>query len=297
MSRAHTLALGLVVALGVGGAAAVLHARETRFSLPVPADRLLYLRSGKAADRLALSFDAVMSDVYWIRTIQHYGRDFKNRKRANRFELLYPLLDLTTTLDPRFLIAYRFGATFLAAQPPEGPGRADQAIALLEKGLQATNGQWKLAHDIGFIHYFHTGDFKQAGEWFQRAASMPEAPSWLGPLAATTLAHGGNRQSARQMLIGMSQSEEEYIRRAATRALQQLAALETIDKLTAAVEAFHAREGRYPASWGEMIRAGVLPGVIGDEYGVPFAYDPITHTVTIGPDSPLLPLLPALVGK
>jgi hypothetical protein len=43
-----------------------------------------------------------MSDVYWIRTIQHYGRDFKNRKRANRFELLYPLLDLTTTLDPRF---------------------------------------------------------------------------------------------------------------------------------------------------------------------------------------------------
>lgn len=297
MSRAHTLALGLAVALGVGGAAAVLHARETRFSLPVPADRLLYLRSGKAADRLALSFDAVMADVYWIRTIQHYGRDFKNRKRANRFELLYPLLDLTTTLDPRFLIAYRFGATFLAAQPPEGPGRADQAIALLEKGLKATNGQWKLAHDIGFIHYFHTGDFKQAGEWFQRAASMPGAPSWLGPLAATTLAHGGNRQSARQMLIGMSQSEEDYIRRAATRALQQLAALETIDTLTAAVEAFHTREGRYPASWGEMIRAGVLPGVIGDEYGVPFAYDPITHTVTIGPDSPLLPLLPALVGK
>ncbi len=234
MSRAHTLALGLAVALGVGGAAAVLHARETRFSLPVPADRLLYLRSGKAADRLALSFDAVMADVYWIRTIQHYGRDFKNRKRANRFELLYPLLDLTTTLDPRFLIAYRFGATFLAAQPPEGPGRPDQAIALLEKGLQATNpGRWQLAHDIGFIHYFHTGDFKQAGEWFERAASMPKAPSWLGPLAATTLAHGGNRQSARQMLIGMSQSEEDYIRRAATRALQQLAALDTIDKLTA----------------------------------------------------------------
>lgn len=297
MSRARTLALGLAVALGLGGAAAVLHARETSYSLPVPADRLLYLRSGKAADRVALSFDAVMSDVYWIRTIQHYGRDFKNRKRENRFELLYPLLDLTTTLDPRFLIAYRFGATFLAAQPPEGPGRPDQAIALLEKGLKAAPGRWQLAHDIGFIHYFHTRDFKQAGEWFQRAASMPRAPSWLGPLAATTLAHGGSRQSARQMLIGMSQSEENYIRRAANRALQQLAALDRIDTLTTAVEAFHAREGRYPGSWADMVRAGVLPGVPVDEYRVPFAYDPVSHTVTIGPDSLLLPLLPALVGK
>jgi hypothetical protein len=297
MSRAHTVALVLAVALGVGGAAAMLHARETRFALPVPADRLLYLRSGKAADRLALSFDAVMSDVYWIRTIQHYGRDFKNRKRVNRFELLYPLLDLTTTLDPRFLIAYRFGATFLSAQPPEGPGRVDQAIALLEKGLRATPGRWQLAHDIGFVHYFHTRDFKQAGEWFERAASMPGAPPWLGPLAATTLANGGNRQGARQMLIGMSQSEEDWIRRVSMKALQQLTALETLDKLTGLVEAFHAREGRYPGSWGDMIRAGALRTVPADEYGVPFAYDPVTHAVTIGPDSPLLPLLPTLVAK
>jgi len=297
VSRVHTLAIVLIVALGLGGAAAALHARETNFPLPVPTDRFLYLQSGKAADRVALSFDAVMSDVYWIRTIQHYGRDFKNRQRVNRFELLYPLLDLTTTLDPRFLIAYRFGATFLAAQPPEGPGRPDQAIALLEKGLRATPGRWQFAHDIGFIHYFHTGDFKQAGEWFERAAAMPKGPLWLGPLAATTLAHGGDRRQARDMLLRLRQAEEEYISRAANRALQQITALDTIDKLTAAVEAFHAREGRYPGSWADMIRAGALTRVPVDEYSVPFAYDPVSHTVTIGPDSPLLPLLPALVGK
>jgi tetratricopeptide (TPR) repeat protein len=297
MSRGHMLALGVAVALGLGGAAAVLHARETRFALSVPPDRFLYLQSGKAADRLALSFDAVMSDVYWIRTIQHYGRDLKNRKRINRFELLYPLFDLTTTLDPRFLIAYRFGAMFLAAQPPEGPGRPDQAIALLEKGLRASPGRWQLAHDVAFIHYFHTGNFKQAGEWFDRAASMPGAPSWLGPLAATTLAHGGNRQEARRMLLRLRESEEEYISRAANRALQQLIALDLIDDLARRVETFHTRQGRYPGSWEDLITAGALASVPTDEYGVPFAYDPVTHAVTIGPESPLLPLLPALVGK
>ena len=297
MSRTRGFVLGLAVAAGLGAAAAVLHARETRYALPAVTGRLMYLKSGKAADRLALSFDAVVADVYWIRTIQHYGRDYKNRTRANRFELLYPLLDLTTTLDPRFLIAYRFGATFLAAQPPEGPGRPDQAIALLAKGLKASPTRWQLAHDIGFIHYFHTRDYKQAGEWFQRAAAMPKSPAWLGPIAATTLAHGGNRAGARQMLIEMSKSEEDYIRRASDKALQQLKALDDIDALTALVEKFKAATGRYPASWQEIIAARLLGGVPGDMYNVPYAYDPATHTVSIGPDSPLLPLLPTLVGK
>lgn len=297
MSRAYAFVLALGVAAGLGAAAALLHARETRYTLPVVTDRMMYLRSGKAADRLALSFDAVVADIYWIRAIQHYGRDYKDRTRARRFELLYPLLDLTTSLDPRFLVAYRFGAIFLAAQPPDGPGRPEQAIVLLEKGLAATPDRWQLAHDIGFIHYFHTRDFKQAGAWFKRAAAMPKAPIWLGPIAATTLAHGGSRQDAEQMLIEMSRSEEEYIRRASNRALEQLAALKAIDQLNRIVEEFRTRTGRYPNSWHEMVAARLLPGVPVDQYRVPFIYDPATHTVSIGPDSPLLPLLPTLVGK
>ena len=37
---------------------------------------------------------------------------------ADDYPLLYPLLDITTTLDPRFNIAYRFGAIFLAEPYP-----------------------------------------------------------------------------------------------------------------------------------------------------------------------------------
>ena len=43
------------------------------------------------------------------------------------YALLYPLLDLTTTLDPYFSIAYRFGAIFLGEPYPGGPGRPDLA--------------------------------------------------------------------------------------------------------------------------------------------------------------------------
>jgi len=78
----------VAVATGVGIAASaeMLHGREKHFPLAEATDRFLYLRSGRTADRLALTFDSLVADVYWIRTIQHYGRDYKNRDRTGRFE-------------------------------------------------------------------------------------------------------------------------------------------------------------------------------------------------------------------
>jgi tetratricopeptide (TPR) repeat protein len=289
--RLFTVAAALV---GIGAAAAVLHAREARYPLPRASERLLYLRSPKVADRLVLDFDALAADVYWIRSIQSYGRDLKNRDLADRFALIDPLINLTTSLDPHFLIAYRFGAVFLALEPPNGPGRADLAIKLLEKGLVANPTNWQLAHDIGFVHYFHTGDFAAAAAWFTRAAAMPQAPEWLGPLAATTTAQGGNREDARRMLMELRKAPEDYIRHAAERTLAQLDALDTIDVLTGAVEAFNRTFGHYPSSWQEMVRQRVLRNVPVDQFSTPFVYDAATHRITLSPDSPLSPLPPTL---
>jgi tetratricopeptide (TPR) repeat protein len=291
-----TLLVAATVA-GLAASAALLHGREQHFPLAQPTDRLLYLRSGRTADRLALSFDNLVSDVYWIRTIQHYGRDYKNRGRTSRFELLEPLLDITTTLDPHFLIAYRFGAIFLALSPPDGPGRPDRAIALLEKGLAANPAKWQLAHDLAFTHYLYTGDYQAATAWFRKAMDMPGAPEWLGPLAAATAASGGDRAGARKMLGELLGAEETYIRRAAERTLAQLDALDRIDQVRARIDLFRTRTGRDPNGWPEMIAAGVIPGIPVDPKGVPFTYDAGSKAPVLGADSPLLPLPPMLRPK
>jgi tetratricopeptide (TPR) repeat protein len=298
MRRFASGALVAVVTIAGIGLAAITHrAREEHFPLAPVSDRFLYLRSGRTADRLALSFDSLAADVYWVRTIQHYGRDYKNRKRDGRFELLQPLLDLTTTLDPHFLIAYRFGAIFLALAPPDGPGRPDQAIALLEKGVAANPQAWQLAHDIAFTHYLYTGDYQAAADWFRKAAAMPGAPEWIGPLAAATVARGGDRQGARQMLRELGSAQEEYVRRAAERTLAQLAALDQIDDLHGRIDLFRSRTGRDPSGWTDMISVGTIPGVPVDPAGVPFDYDAAARTAVIGPNSPLLPLPPMLQAK
>ena len=293
-ARAGAVVLAIA---GIAASAGILSAREARFPMQEPAERLLYLRSGKTADRLMLSFDAVAADVYWIRTIQHYGRDLKDRSRRNRFELLEPLLDLTTTLDPRFLIAYRFGAVFLSMDAPDGLGRPDLAIKLLEKGLAANPTQWWLAHDIGFVHYFHTFDYTAAADWFERASKMPRAASWLGQLAASTRLQGGNRAGARQMLRGLLDSPEEYLRNSAARTLQQIDALDFLDLLQVRIETYNRTKGQYPGGWGDLVRERLIEGIPVDPQKVPLVFDPVAHRAVLSPESPLHPLPQGLASK
>jgi tetratricopeptide (TPR) repeat protein len=288
--RRFVLVGAVVAVLGIGSAAAVLRARETTRPLPTSTERLMHLRSGRVADRLFLSFDALAADVYWIRTIQHYGRDRKSARTEGRFELLHPLLDLTTTLDRHFSVAYRFGAIFLAMEPPDGPKRPDLAVALLEKGLDANPKRWQFAHDIGFVHYWYSGDYAQAARWFERTADMPGAPDWVRPLAALTRAQGGDRTGARRLLSELLDAEHAYIRNAAERGFAQLQALDAIDELQAIVERFHTTTGRYPSTWSEVVGAGLLRGVPADGTGAPFVLDPASHRVSLSPESGLFPL-------
>ncbi len=220
--RRRTAAVVLAVGAGIGAAAATLEARDRWYPRVETTERLLYLTSGRMADRLALSFDSVMADVYWIRAIQHYGRDRKLLRYQGRYELLHPLIDVTTSLDPHFTIAYQFGALFLAEPLPTGPDRLDLAIALLEKGLRVEPDRWQYAQYLGFLHYWHSGDKRAAAREFERAAAMPGGPIWLRPLAANMLVEGGDREAAKVVLRELAASEETWIRELALRKLREL---------------------------------------------------------------------------
>ena len=209
------------VLAGILLAAATLQARDRWFPRPTSEQRLLYLTSGKVADRLSLSFDSVAADVYWIRTVQYYARERKSSRVDGRYELLSPLLELTTTLDPHFAVAYQFGAIFLAEPPPDGAGRLDLAIALLEKGLRV-EPRWQYAEALGFLHYWHNHDLLAAAGEFSRAAKMPNAPPWLGPLTANMLVKGGDREKAKVLFGELAKSEEKWIRELAERRLREL---------------------------------------------------------------------------
>jgi tetratricopeptide (TPR) repeat protein len=283
------------------GAAASLQAvREVRYPEPPPTQESLYLTSGATARRLSIGYSALAADLYWIRAIQYYGSSARLRADASipgqpkadsgaAFDLLYPLLDLTTTLDPRFNIAYRFGSIFLAEPPPGGAGRPDLAIALLEKGLRERPDKWEYMQDVGFIHYWWRHDYQAAAEWFDKASKAPGAPWFLRSLAAVTLAQGGDRRSSRVMWTAIRESaENDWLRDDAERRLQQLDAADAIDALQRAVDVAAPRTGKL-TNWQDLVRAGVVRGVPLDPAGVPLGIDAESR-VHLAVTSPLYPL-------
>jgi hypothetical protein len=275
----------------LAGAAGLQVVRDRTHPRDPVRESVLYVPSGPALQRLALSYDALLADVYWIRALQHFGGTRLSEGGPKTYALLHPLLAIATTLDPRFNIAYRFGALFLSEPPPGGPGRPDQAIALLERGLAAQPTRWQYMQDIGFIHYWWHRDYVKAAEWFRRAADQPGAPWWLRSLAANTLAQGGDRRASRALWNALAQTpDNEWLRKDAERRLRQLDTLDAIDGVQEVVRRYVAQGGEQPYTWEGLVRAGLLRGVPTDASGVPLELGPYTGRVAVAESSPLSPL-------
>lgn len=281
----------VAIATLIAVAAGIAVIRDRRFGDPTAnAEAFLNIESGKAMRRIALSYNALAADLYWVRAVQHFGRQHQ-QGAEHKYGLLFPLLDLTTSLDPRFNIAYRFGAIFLSEEGEAGAGRPDLAVELLRKGIEANPHRWEYFQDIGFIYYWRYHDYKKAAEWYDAGGRVPGAPWWLRNLAAVTLARGGDRSASRFMWQQILQgADNDWLRQQAALRLAQLDAMDQIETLQRLVAQFKERTGRQPASWQALQQEGLLRGVPIDSSGSPYTLDAQTGSVSLGPDSKLRPL-------
>jgi tetratricopeptide (TPR) repeat protein len=263
--------------------------REQRFPAAASTQQFLYVTSPAVVTRMALGYKTLLADVYWMRAIQHFGGTRLSTDREKNYELLYPLLDLTTSLDPHFAMAYRFGAFFLSERQPGGAGRSDLAVRLLEKAMAANPDRWEYPYDIGFI-YYRDNDYRTAAHWFQRAAEVPNAADWLRPLAAVTLATGGDTRASRLLWRNLLESEADWLRQSAAYRLQQLDAVDQMTLLERLTAEYARRFGGPPPAWEQMNRAGMLNAVPTDPAGHPYVLNPADGSVTVSPKSPLWPL-------
>ena len=216
----------------------------------------LYL-SGTTLKRISLGFDGLMSDWYWMRSLQYVGRKIINRPKDQRqyslgdlqLNLLAPLLDSATTLDPQFVEPYEYAAVVL----PEID--LNEAIRITQKGITANPDAWRLRQYLGYI-YWQQGDFKTAAEIYGEAAKLPYAPPWLLAMKAQMLAEGGSRDTARSIYNQMYlQSEEPLIREMAKKKLLHLQSLDERDLIRQIISNYTAKNGHCPASFRDIAPA------------------------------------------
>jgi tetratricopeptide (TPR) repeat protein len=246
----------------------------------------LLLRSGQAARNLSLGYDSLLADIYWTRAVQYYGA--RVGVPGADFDLLWPLLDITTTLDPHLKPAYRFGAVFLAETGRGGAGRPDLAIELVKRGIAANPGEWRLDADLGFLYYWRVQDYKNAAAAYLEASKNPEAPLWAKYMAARIAQKGGSIETSRMIWSELYEStKDQNIKKVAAQQLESLKAQDDEEHLDELTEAYRTRFGHYPASIQDIITAHMLAGTPVDPAGFPYVIGPEGKT-RLNPASPIV---------
>jgi tetratricopeptide (TPR) repeat protein len=236
-------------------------------------DEVLYISSPKVLKRASLGYDGLLADIYWTRAVQYFGARYHDR--ATSYTLLAPLLQITTQLDPHLLVAYEFGASFLAPPPPNGANEPERAVDLMEYGIQNNPGNWKLYYDLGFVYYMNLKDYKKAAEAFDRGSKVPDAHPFLRLLAAQMAEHAEDFSTARMMWSATYQnSHDTLIRKNALEHLRALRVEEDVTHLQEAVTRFGQRTGRLPSSISELAAAERLRGIPVDPDGHPYKLTP-----------------------
>lgn len=245
----------------------------------------LLLRSGKLLKRMSLGYDSLLADIYWTRTVQYNGGVIA--RGVNDFGLLAPLLDVTTDLDPRLDVAYRYGAIFLSEKVPAGAGRPDQAIALVRKGIAANPGNWRLYYDLGFVYYWYLRDYQQAAQTFWEGSKVPGAMPWMSAMAAHIAGSGGSRETSRFMWGQIYESSKDItIRANALAHLQALRTLDDLDALTNFAEIYKKRTGHAPTSMQDLVNAHIILGIPQDPGGYPYVFNADGEPAA-NPESPM----------
>jgi hypothetical protein len=270
------------LALSLTGSSFVLH-RADQLRPHATLDEVLFISSPKVIKRASLGYDGLMACIYWTRAVQYFG--FRHHYFAASYNLLAPLLEITTHLDPHLTVAYEFGSSFLAPPPPNGAGEPQSAIELMEYGIQNNPDDWKLYYDLGFVYYMNLRDYAKAAETFERGSHVPNAHPFLKVMAAQMAQHAGEYQTARMLWSATYETtQDEQIKENAVEHLRALRVDEDVQHLQQAVTRFGERTGRLPTSMSELVLAQGLAGTPADPEGHPYQLTPQGRIEVRDPD-------------
>jgi tetratricopeptide (TPR) repeat protein len=245
-----TIVSALVVAVVL---VRVIDARQTLGQKQF-ADESLYVNAS-TAKHLALAFNGLASDWYWMRSLQYVGgkivafEDTHNESFVLGdldLHLLPSLLRLSTALDPQFIAPYEYGALVL----PEL--NSDEAIALVNSGIASNPAAWRLYQHLGYI-YWKRNDYEHASANYAAGAKLPGAPAWMAAMGARMQAEGGSRGAAREMYRHLYESSNDpAVKDMVEKQIMRIDSQDQRDAIRNVLSGYRTRNGRCASSWRDV---------------------------------------------
>jgi tetratricopeptide (TPR) repeat protein len=264
MTRKILLFVAMIVALSISiGLVRTIDARQSRTPKD-GTDEPLYVNPNTAR-HLALAFNGIAADWYWMRSLQYVGGKIVTFEdtHTERFtlsdldiRLLPALLRMSTALDPQFIAPYEYGAVVL----PEV--NSEEAIALVKSGIDNNPSSWRLHQHLGYI-YWRRQEYEQASASYSAGAKLAGAPPWMAAMGARMKADGGSRDAGRELYRHLyDSSNDPAVKEMVTKQLMRLDDLDRRDTIRALLIAYKERSGRCASSWRDVVNelraAGLL---------------------------------------
>ncbi len=238
------------------------------------APELIYLPPVRFLRAVSLGYEHALADVLWFRTINYFGSHLWTDRD---YPWLASMCETVTDLDPHAEYVYEFGGVTL----PWMADRADDGIALLEKGARNIPQSWRLRYMIGFSYYFFKDDLAAASRAFESAARMPDTPQFVSGMAATIFAAQQGTDNAIAFLAELERGNpNEEMRGAIRERVLELALTRDIDGLEAAVKSFESRFARRPADLDELVAVGIVQNIPNEPFGGRYLLNPDTGNVS-----------------
>jgi len=217
-------------------------------------DEPLYV-SPATARRLALAFNGLAADWYWMRSLQYTGGKIVEFEDTHSeaftltdidLHLLPSLLKTSTALDPQFIAPYEYGALVL----PEVS--TDEAIALVNSGIANNPTAWRLHQHLGYI-YWRRKEYQKASATYAAGGKLPGAPAWMSAMGARMSAEGGSRDAAREMYRHLYESSDDpAVKEMVEKQLVRLAYLDQREVIQNLLSGYKNANGRCASSWREV---------------------------------------------
>ena len=134
-------------------------------------------------------FRGIVVDILWMKMDTAWDQ--------GRSDLIVPILNAITMLDPHFMDAWEMSAWHeaynLTAKAISKYGQWDWSVregpikdglAVLEKGVKWNPTRSQLYWYMGEIYYNKMGDQEKAAEWWLKAAECSDHPKWVARFVA-----------------------------------------------------------------------------------------------------------------
>jgi len=234
----------------------------------------LYLPQSDKVRLITLGFDNVVARILWFHTINYFGKQFNG---SHDYRWLSQMCNLVTELDPNAEHVFEFCSSMLSwiAKEPE------KSNELLKVAIEHHPLKWRYRYLRAFNYWYFLDDKEAAAADLNAATKLPDAPPFLGRIAARLLVATSGPETAISFLKDLlKNAQDETAKEALTEKLKRAQLSLDLKNLRKAVDYFKQQNDRTPTGLEELVQDKIITRLPKDPFGGTYVYNPENDEVT-----------------